>query len=89
MAAEFTGRAKFAKLVANHVLGDENWYVYLAVMDGKGFTYKLWCNRTATSPCFDDSAILLAKRSDFFREYTLSQKNRRLETVKNAFFDSL
>jgi hypothetical protein len=29
------------------------------------------------------------ERSDFFREYTLSQKNRRLETVKNAFFDSL
>jgi hypothetical protein len=25
------------------------------------------------------------ERSDFFREYTLSQKNRRFETVKKYF----
>ena len=29
------------------------------------------------------------ERSDFFREYTLSQKNRRFKTVKNTFLTVL
>jgi hypothetical protein len=54
MAVEGAGRREFAELVADHVLGDEDRNMLLAVVDAEGQADELRQDRGAAAPDLDD-----------------------------------
>jgi hypothetical protein len=64
VSREGPSRSEFAQLVTNHILGDEDGDVFLAVIDGEGLLYESGIDRGTARPGLDD--LFLAALLDRF-----------------------